>query len=44
MAFGLTPDIARMIYSLARKGINRFDIPDLVKKLRRNIHLEIIYH
>jgi hypothetical protein len=38
MAFGLTPDIAMMIYSLARKGINRFDIPDLVKKIEEKHH------
>jgi hypothetical protein len=38
MAFGLTPDIAMMIYSLAQKGINRFDIPDLVKKIEEKHH------
>ncbi len=38
MAFGLTPDIGMMIYSLARKGINRFDIPDLVKKIEEKHH------
>jgi hypothetical protein len=38
MAFGLTPDIAMMIHSLARKGISKYDIPDLVKKIEDKHH------
>jgi hypothetical protein len=38
MAFGLTPDISMMIHSLARKGISKYDIPDLVKKIEDKHH------
>ena len=32
-AFGLTPDIAVMTYSLAQKGIHKYDLPDLARKI-----------
>jgi hypothetical protein len=38
-ALGLTPEIAMMILSLARKGINRDDIPNLASKFEENHHL-----
>jgi hypothetical protein len=33
MALGLTPDIAVMTYSLAQKGINKYDLPELARKI-----------
>jgi len=32
-AFGLTPDIAVMTYSLAQKGINKYDLLELARKI-----------